>query len=155
MKPTFKYSSKQEQWEIVIPIAPVPASRARIGKWGTYYPRTYATWMLEVRDMLAPFKAKPTDEDIYLSCTHVCRKPKTSKLGRPHGDFDNYLKGSVDAVTKAQLIWEDDKQVVWNVNAKRFVIGDEHPHVHIRAGLTLGVLWLAEPTLTGFDVYDL
>ena len=27
-----------------IPLNPVPASRPRVSKWGTYYPKRYATW---------------------------------------------------------------------------------------------------------------
>lgn len=96
---------------LVIPVDPVPASRPRVGRWGTYYGKTYTRW----RDLAA--SRIPTG-DLHLTgplTVHVAvvkRRPKSTKLDAPKPDIDNFVKAVLDAVTKAGGYWEDDYQIV-------------------------------------------
>jgi Holliday junction resolvase RusA-like endonuclease len=125
-----------------------------VGKWGVYYARNYALWMQQANALLMPLPPHLSEETMYVSVSHVCKRPKTTKLPHPNGDVDNYLKGTLDAITKAQLVWHDDKQIKTVFADKRFVTGSEEPHTFVRVGLTLGVLWLAEPIVQGEDIYE-
>ena len=145
-------------WELYIPTSPVPASRPRVGRWGTYYSKTYQTWMRTVDDLLRPLKknAAPTGEIIHVSIHMACTKPRTGELSHPRGDLDNYVKAACDAVTRSELIWLDDRQVVTEQATKRYAIADEEAHTFIRASLTMAGVWLPDPLRgLGEDVYDL
>lgn len=147
-----------DTWELYIPVSPVPASRPRVGRWGTYYSKPYQVWRRDVDNMLRPLKsaAVPTDENIHVSIHTVCAKPRTGKLAFPIGDWDNYAKAACDAITRSELIWTDDKQIITGAATKRYAIGGEEPHTFIRASLSMGGVWLANPLAgMGDDVYDL
>lgn len=149
--------SDGETWEIYLPVPPVPAARPRVGRWGTYYPKTYQRWMVAADELLRPLAegVQPSQEDFHVAVHTVATKPKTGKLPHPRGDTDNYLKGVLDAITKAQLLWSDDKQIVTIQSTKRYAIGGEPSHTFIRASLSMGGVWLADPLEGGDDVYDL
>ena len=144
-----------ETWELYIPVSPVPASRPRVGRWGTYYSKNYQLWMRQVDDLLRPLRAAATavDDDIHVSIHTVCQKPKTGKLKVPVGDWDNYAKAACDAVTRSGLIWLDDRQIVTGAATKRYALGSEAPHTFIRASVSMAGVWLADP-LAGLDSED-
>lgn len=149
-----------EGWDLRLALAPVPAARPRVGQYGTYYPKTYARFMRAAEEELYPLSLgrEPTDETIYVSVMCVAERPKTGTLPHPRGDVDNYAKAVLDAITKAQLIWHDDKQVKFLAVEKRYALGVEDPHIAVRAGLTLGVVWLMENHLEeehqSTDIFD-
>lgn len=132
-----------ECWQIVLALNPVPAARPRVGKFGTYYPKTYSRWKIEADEQLAPFAVgnTPTSELLYVHVLFIVEKPKTSKLAAPNGDLDNYVKAALDAVTKSQVLWYDDRQIVALHAQKRFAREGEHCGTIITAGLTAGAVW--------------
>lgn len=145
-------------WELYLPLSPVPAARPRVGRWGTYYPKTYQRYMATADDMLLPlaYGTEPTGETVHVAAHFVVAKPRTGKLPDPAADLDNYVKAAYDAVTRAQIIWRDDKQIKTMHASKRYALGGEVPHTFIKASLSMGGIWLPAPLEgIGEDVYDL
>lgn len=116
------------------PFDPVPASRPRVTRWGVYYSKTYSSWkkLAEENTASGPLELAATTPLVVI-VESVCKKAKSSKLAFPKGDTDNYAKGPLDVITKAEGYWCDDKQVVWLLSGKRFAAPGEDPHtaVHI------------------------
>lgn len=119
--------------EFTIPMKPVPASRPRVSRWGTYYGKTYEGWRkaaaAHVPEVTPPFTGR-------LAALLVYVLPPFKSVDRewPKGDVDNYAKAILDAVTSTQRVWTDDDQVCLTVEYKRFTTTSEDPHtfVHIR-----------------------
>ena len=132
-----------ECWRIVLALNPVPAARPRVGKFGTYYPKTYSRFKIQADEQLVPFSdgVTPTTELLYVHCLFVSEKPRTSKLPAPNGDIDNFVKAALDAVTKAQVMWSDDRQIVGLHAQKRWAWTDEEPCIILTVGLTAGAVW--------------
>ena len=106
-------TSKKQSFELFIPVNPVPASRPRVGRWGTYYGKTYAAWRKEVTEFMEKFVknnkiTKPFEGPFKIALTHSVRKPKTSKRLWPRGDIDNYDKAVLDALVNDGLLIDDD-----------------------------------------------
>ena len=113
------------------PIDPVPASRPRVTRWGTYHTKTYKTWLEAAAEYLATTRAKLPEGKLHVVLEFVCRRPKTTKLVTPKGDIDNYAKAPLDAITHAG-IWPDDKWIVSLYASKRFVEAGEQPHTSLQ-----------------------
>lgn len=122
-----------DTWELLIPVSPTPASRPRVGRWGVYYGKPYQLWMKTVDDLLRPLQAsaRTTRGPVRVRIHNVVRKPKTGKLLYPVGDWDNYAKAACDAVTRAEIIWEDDRQIIDGRAFKRYAEPGEEPHTLI------------------------
>lgn len=116
-------------------IDPVPASRPRVTRWGTYHTKTYKTWLTAAAECLknGPIAGQPVPDGVPLVVVaeFVCRKPRTTKLVTPKGDIDNYLKAPLDALTHAGA-WGDDKWITTVIASKRFAEPGEEPHTTIR-----------------------
>jgi Holliday junction resolvase RusA-like endonuclease len=134
-----------ECWQIVLALDPVPAARPRVGKFGTYYPKTYSRFKLQADELLAPLAEgrTPSTELFYVNVEFIGEKPKSTILPAPKGDIDNYVKAALDAVTKAQCMWSDDRQVVGLHAVKRWAREGEENRIVITAGLTAGAVWEA------------
>ena len=114
-------------YSLVLPLDPVPASRPRVSRWGTYYGKRYEAFRKrgnEVLSNLEPLVMSPTSVDLFpldgsLEVTAIFNvvKPRTSKLSSPNGDVDNYFK-TLDICNG--IIWEDDKQIEILHICKRF-----------------------------------
>ena len=117
-----KWAKGRRQVRLSIPLDPVPAARPRLSRWGTYYPKKYATWKKQA--LLYLPEADPVFPDELLVCLaeHHVKRPKTTKLSSPRGDTDNYLKASMDAVTKCGGVWSDDDQVAIVLATKQFTL---------------------------------
>lgn len=143
-------------WELLIPVPPVPAARPRVGRWGTYYPKSYAAWNKASEAALADLprprqlEAGPLHAAVYV----VCKRPKKPSRPYPRGDTDNYVKGALDAITKAKIIWVDDVQVTVIHAEKRYARTGEPPHVFVRASADEHFVAPVERT-DPEDVYDL
>lgn len=99
-------------------IDPVPASRPRVSRFGTYYGKRYKAWLTAAPAQLPrrlPRFSGPVHVEVYVACA----RPKKTKLTHPRGDCDNFAKGPLDALTKAG-VWNDDGQVVRLLVEKRW-----------------------------------
>lgn len=113
---------------IEIPLEPVPASRPRVSKWGAYYTGKYPVWMKQARAYVRKGHLDlPDDAELLVVVEHICAKPKTSKRYYPKGDCDNFVKGPLDVVTKAEGWWYDDDQLTYLLTCKRFAKRGETP----------------------------
>lgn len=115
----------------IFPIDPVPASRPRVTRWGTYHLKTYKNWLEAAGTYLKTTGAKIPEGRLHVALEFVCRKPKTTKLVTPKGDIDNYAKAPLDAITHAD-IWPDDKWIVSLYATKRFAELGEEPHTSLQ-----------------------
>lgn len=113
-------------------VEPVPASRPRVSKWGTYYAATYKNWLkaagLAVKEWTPGGKA---EGPLVLLMEVICTKARTSKLAFPRGDIDNFAKGPLDVITKSERVWLDDNQVVGLIAFKRFAESGEKPGTNV------------------------
>lgn len=118
---------------LVIPVPPVPASRPRVTRWkGVYYGKRYSQWIAGAEAALAPLSDKfkfsgycRVDADI------IVAPLKTVKRSVPRGDVDNFIKGPLDAITKAGILWDDDDQVQELYISKRFAGAEEVPRTQL------------------------
>ena len=110
-------------------VAPVPASRPRVSRWGTYYGKPYQKFIKEAQPLADAFEGVPTDRPVMVLMETIVKKPKTGKLAYPRGDVDNFAKGPLDVMTKAECFWGDDNQVVGLMVFKRYAKPDEEAGV--------------------------
>jgi Holliday junction resolvase RusA-like endonuclease len=116
---------------VVFNIAPVPAARPRVGKFGTYYPKKYNTFraefakLIEATDLPTP---RTTPCAVYLE--FVCPSPKKPANPFPMGDTDNYIKSVLDSA-QGKAFFADDKQVVKVTGFKRYAAKGEQPHIRM------------------------
>lgn len=105
----------------ILPFDPVPASRARVPRFGKpYYTGKYAKWRpIAIGALRSMCPDEPISCPVFVRAEFIVEKPKTSKLSIPKGDLDNYLKALFDALNSSG-IWVDDKQVVKAVCKKEF-----------------------------------
>lgn len=139
MSSVARFDIGQGVWRLYLPLPPVPAARHRVGRHGTYYPKTYTTWMWEASAMLMQLKCDAgggppfiTRSGVYVEIMHAVRRPPTTKRFWPRGDVDNFTKATLDAITKSKLVWADDDQVLLVIAEKRFACAGEAPHTYVR-----------------------
>ena len=111
-----------------LPTRPTPASRPRVSRYGTYHLKGYSDFKNELVRFLRKFKkTHPPKPDVSYSVTIeiICRKPKKPSNDYPRGDLDNYLKGYMDAISQAGIIWVDDIQVTHLIGTKRYQDAEE------------------------------
>lgn len=125
-----KWAKGRRQIELTVPLNPVPASRPRVSRHaGVYYLKTYATWMKQAALHLPKGDPAFPSGLVAVLAEHYVQQPKTTKLHAPRGDVDNYLKATLDAVTKCGAVWSDDDQVALVTGTKQFTV--EEPHTQI------------------------
>lgn len=91
-------------------IDPVPASRPRVSRYGTYYLPTYRNFKTDFQVLLKEDKVLKNDGQLKVSINCVVRKPKTTERMYPIGDVDNYAKAVLDCLNGH--MWEDDDQII-------------------------------------------
>lgn len=116
---------------IYLGVTPVPASRPRVSKWGTYYGKNYEKFRREVRDILSEHKGSPVTGPINCIVEVIVDPPKTTKRDYPKGDVDNYAKGPLDSITSHGGFWGDDDQVVSLFVIKRFAETEEPSGIYV------------------------
>lgn len=117
---------------VVIPLEPLPASRPRVTKWGTYIAKPYKQW-IDAALRLIPEGTLWLEKTLPLIVvtTAVCTKARTSKLFFPRMDVDNTAKAALDIITKVGGYWDDDNQIVHLVTTKRFALPGEDAHTSV------------------------
>jgi Holliday junction resolvase RusA-like endonuclease len=110
---------------------PVPASRPQVGRFGTYYPKSHATYE-SFLDKVLPFnKGEYIDQPFELRLMFVFDRYKTSDYPTTRSDVDNLSKLPMDCMTKAEF-WSDDSLAVCLTATKRFCREGEKPHTKVR-----------------------
>lgn len=111
-----------ESLRIHIDLPPVPASRPRVGRFGTYYLKTYKKFRQQMEAIFAEYSLSPIPSEQALRVTTwvYVRKPKKTvrKQWWPKGDIDNYEKAVWDCLNKT--VWEDDDQLVETISYKLY-----------------------------------
>ncbi len=112
---------------ITFPIAPVVASRARVTRWSTYFPKRYTQFRKEFGELLEKYKAEPTDGLLYVKLDFYVQLPKTmskkkkkEKEGKHcdnNADLDNYVKATLDSLEGKY--YNNDKQIVM-IRARKY-----------------------------------
>lgn len=110
----------------VLGLSPVPASRPRVTRWGTYYTKTYKAWIAAAEKAI-PQSRDPLTGPLTISVEFVVQRPKTSKRAYPKGDIDNYEKAVYDMLTKRGYWHDDDQLVTTSTVTKRFTEPGEEP----------------------------
>lgn len=114
---------------IVIELPPVPASRPRVSKFGTYYAANYKDWKKAALGFF-PKDLQPILGALRVDLEIVYKRPKKITRPIPPGDIDNYAKAALDAVNDAG-VWGDDRQVTTLLVKKRYAHLEEDPHTRI------------------------
>ena len=119
--------------------APSPTSRPRFARIGnfvrTYFAENYQTYVADCMKRMAehaetfPIGGRP----LVARFDVIGARPKTTKLSSPRGDVDNYVKGALDAATKAGL-WSDDGRIETLIVTKRWAKPGEEPGVLLTVG---------------------
>jgi Holliday junction resolvase RusA-like endonuclease len=115
----------------VYDINPVPASRPRVSKYGTYYLATYREFKNKMLELTA-INRHPIPWSGPLSVEVVCnvKKPKTTERTSPNGDVDNFAKAVLDSLNG--ILWDDDDQIIELKASKHFTI--DNPNIIVRVG---------------------
>lgn len=113
-------TTHQKTSSLFIPVDPVPASRPKVSKFGTYYSKTYTAWRKAAATFVksALENHEPETETLIVTVDVIRKKPRTSKRDYPIGDVDNYVKAVLDVLNEAA--WVDDDQILHITATKRF-----------------------------------
>lgn len=117
-------------------VIPVPASRPRVTRWGTFYGKKYQQFRLDMEKALTQTRFSPTllTGDLWVEIEFIVPPPKTIRRTTPRGDIDNYVKGPLDSMTKHEGFWNDDDQIVHLEASKRYQKENEKYGIRIRYG---------------------
>jgi len=112
---------------ITFPIAPMVASRARVTRYATYFPKRYTKFRKEFKELLEKYKAEPVDDLLYVKLDFYVQLPKTmskkkkaEKEGKHcdnNSDLDNYVKATLDSLEGKY--YNNDKQIVM-IRARKY-----------------------------------
>jgi Holliday junction resolvase RusA-like endonuclease len=108
---------------------PVPASRPRVTRWGTYYAKTYTDWRKQAMALIKE-QSETIGNHVTVLVEQIVSKPKTSKKLFPRGDVDNYAKAPTDILTTKKF-WKDDDLITGLWTSKRFAEVDEEPRTEV------------------------
>lgn len=104
---------------VFLPLQPVPASRPRVGRWGTYYLPTYKKWII-LADKLIEASEITLHGPLFVIARAFIKPARTTKLIFPKPDVDNYAKAPLDIITKADGYWDDDHQIQTLLAGKKY-----------------------------------
>ena len=121
-------------WTEKFNINPVPASRPRVARWSTYYPKKYTQFKKDMEALTSELNQTPSDKLVCVGLNFMIEIPKSwSKKKRNNydntycsnnADIDNYIKAILDSLNGVFFI--DDKQVV-EVFARKMY--SKEPHI--------------------------
>lgn len=97
-----------------------------------YSPAEYKKWQADADEALKKVQINQFfDGPVVVRILAVAERPKTTKLLLPKPDVDNYAKGVLDAVTKAEKFWRDDTQVADLSVSKRWSRPGRKAGIHV------------------------
>ena len=101
-------------------IAPVVASRPRVTRWSTFFPKKYTQFKEDMLELTKDITFTPTEKLIYSKITFYVAMPKSwskkkklekdGKFCDNNADIDNYCKAILDSLEG--VYFANDKQVV-------------------------------------------
>ena len=101
-------------------INPVPASRPRVSRWSTYYPKKYTKFKKDMEALTSEMGTIPSEKLVSVELEFGIMIPKSwSKKKKQelnntycsnNSDIDNYIKAILDSLNG--IVYIDDKQVV-------------------------------------------
>lgn len=125
-------------------IKPVPASRPRVTRYGTYYLKTYRAYKDAAHAAIPVCNEETLTCELGATVEFICHRPKNTKLVSPRGDIDNHLKAILDAVVgqaatkkvpcKLKKYIEDDELISHVDATMRYAEPDEEPCTIITVG---------------------
>jgi Holliday junction resolvase RusA-like endonuclease len=94
-----------------LPLNPVPASRPRVSKWGTYYGKRHKAYRSKALALLNRMRDRdnlhnPLSGRLIVFVLFEVERPRKTILEIPKPDIDNYLKLLLDCCTG--FLWDDD-----------------------------------------------
>lgn len=126
-------------------IKPVPASRPRVTRWGTYYLKTYKTYKDAAHEAIPVCSEATLMGELGATVEFICYHPKTTTMVSPRGDIDNHLKSIFDAIVGVKATkkagcklkkYIGDDELISHVDARmRYAIKGEEPRTIITIGL--------------------
>ena len=112
----------------VFNVEPCPASRPRVSRWSTYYPKRYTQFKEDMKALTSEMDTTPCDKLISVDIEFNVRIPKSwtkKKKKEKNGqycdnssDIDNYLKAILDSLNG--VLFVDDRQIVEVYARKRY-----------------------------------
>ena len=113
---------------ITFEVDPCPASRPRVSRWSTYYPKRYTKFKNNMKALTSEMETIPSEKLISVDIEFNVRIPKSwskKKSKEKNGqycdnscDIDNYLKAILDSLNG--VLFVDDRQVVEVYARKRY-----------------------------------
>lgn len=129
---------------IVLFVKPVPASRPRVTRYGTYYLKTYKAYRAAAHEAIPVCKENTLTCELGCTIEFICAKPKGTKMVSPRGDIDNHMKAILDAVVgnaatrlvkcKLKGYIADDELISHADVTMRYALKDEEPCTIITVG---------------------
>jgi len=111
---------------IIFDINPCPASRPRVTRWSTYYPKKYTQFKKDMIALTSELDITPSESLLSVDIGFYIGMPKSwskKKKESKHGqycdnnaDVDNYLKAILDSLN--EVVYVDDRQIV-EISAKK------------------------------------
>ena len=108
-------------------ISPVPASRARVTRWATFFPKKYQTFRDDFKQLLQHHKKDVHTGTLFVrldfhvqmakSWSNKKKEEKNKQYCDSNADIDNYIKAALDSLESHY--YENDKQIVM-IRARKF-----------------------------------
>lgn len=113
--------------KMIFNIAPVPASRARVTRWSTYFPKKYTQFRKDFAAILDELDVELVEGLLYAKLDFFMQIPKSwsnkkklakeGKYADNNVDVDNLVKACLDSCEG--VFYENDKQVAM-IRARKF-----------------------------------